>query len=305
MVELKEHGFSEEQFDNFQRVMIHQEDHATSGDKHVAFKFHVEWLIEWITEGTVDRDNFWNLLEKMNSNKGTKNQSLESLFNSCMEQFDETFNSQTVFKMYNTEETVNDAVDGHMKNINLYLALIEFARRLHISNDQVEAKVKKLIKPFLTENLGKFNTCAFVKKLREWKKISGKKKNPNLNIHANEAKEEAFQAKLKKAMEEGKCIHCKQTPVWMTEKQMQRRQRKSGAESFAKENPKMEEKQVQTQVMLVMILTLRNIDQEQVQRHVQFADNITQSDPDYLSQPSPNVSPSRSILKRQGDENTE
>jgi hypothetical protein len=31
--------------------------------------------------------------------------------------------------------------------------------------------VKKLIKPYITENFGKFITCDFLKKLKEWGKF--------------------------------------------------------------------------------------------------------------------------------------
>jgi hypothetical protein len=44
--ELKIYGFSEEQYDNFQRAMIHQEKYPTSGDRYILFRFHIDWLKE-------------------------------------------------------------------------------------------------------------------------------------------------------------------------------------------------------------------------------------------------------------------
>jgi hypothetical protein len=130
MSELKIYGFSEEQYDNFQRAMIHQEKHPTSGDRYISFRFHIDWLKEWVTEGIVDNDDFWRLLEKFYSSRSMKHNSLEALFNSCLEQIDNTFNHMTVIKIFGTEQDTTDTRDGHMKNINLYLAIIEFARRL-------------------------------------------------------------------------------------------------------------------------------------------------------------------------------
>jgi hypothetical protein len=91
------------------------------------------------------------------------------------------------------------------------LAIIEFARRLWIQNGHLDGKVKKLLKPYITEDFGKFNTCDFVNRLKEWGKFNGDKhKNTNPNVNANEAKKDAFHEKLNKAKKEGKCVHCQQ-----------------------------------------------------------------------------------------------
>jgi hypothetical protein len=58
MQDLKLHVLSEEQFKNLQRDMILQEDHPTSRDKQVPFKFHIDWLREWIISTCVDMDEF-------------------------------------------------------------------------------------------------------------------------------------------------------------------------------------------------------------------------------------------------------
>jgi hypothetical protein len=211
MSKLRDHGLSQEQFENVQRAMINQEEHVTSKDKHTAFEFKIEWLEEWIFEACVDKDDLWKQLEKMKMNKGSKNQSLAAMFSDCLEEVEETFNSKTVFKVFLPHETSTEAVDSHTKNLNTYLALIEFAKRMNISSGQVDYKVKKFIKSFLTDDFGKFNTSTFMKKLKDWGKYTNDRKNgpkEQLNVNAANARREAHTEKLKKAIAEGKCLHC-------------------------------------------------------------------------------------------------
>jgi hypothetical protein len=191
--------------------MINQEEHLTSKDKHTAFELKMEWLEEWIIEACVDKDDLWKQLEKMKMNKGSKNQSLAAMFSECLKEVEETFNSKTVFKVFLPHETSTVAVDSHTKILNTYLALIEFAKTIKILSGQVDYKVKKFIKPFLTEDFGKFNTTTFMKKLKYWGKYTNDRKNgpkEQLNVDATNARREAHTEKLKKAIAEGKCLHC-------------------------------------------------------------------------------------------------
>jgi hypothetical protein len=68
----------------------------------------------------MDKDDFWRHLEKFDSSRSTKQNSFEALFNSCLEQVDNTFNHMTVIKVFGTEQDSTDARDDHMKHINLY-----------------------------------------------------------------------------------------------------------------------------------------------------------------------------------------
>jgi hypothetical protein len=126
MQDLKLYGMSEQQFDNLQQDMILQDEHITSRDKQIPFRFYIGWLEKWIISSCVHQDEYWTRLDKFDSTRTTKHNSLEDLFSACLAQVEETFNNQLEFKIYEKGNKPEDAVAGYVKNLNHYLAVMEF-----------------------------------------------------------------------------------------------------------------------------------------------------------------------------------
>jgi hypothetical protein len=52
---------------------------------------------------------------------------------------------KVIGKTSKINENSQNATDGHFNNINSFMALIEFAKRLNVQNKQLEFKIRKLM----------------------------------------------------------------------------------------------------------------------------------------------------------------
>jgi hypothetical protein len=160
-------------------------------------------------DAVVDREDNWKKLEGIKNRKAEKNKSISDQFEECLEETEDLFNDYLIGKVSKVNEDNQNAEDGHFKDLNSLIALIEYGKRLNCQNPALKSRIRKLMDQYIFKDYGTFDRHEFSTKLREWEPHDIKttlKKPTNAAAMAKENSE--FQKKLLKAKEGKYCVRC-------------------------------------------------------------------------------------------------
>jgi hypothetical protein len=164
--ELKDFGMTQEQLQKVVRSRKRAKN--TPNDRFQPFAFKLSDLQAWMINAVVDRNDNWKKLEMIKNKKSTRNKTITDQFEECLEETEDLFNDLVIGKVSKINEDSENAEDGHFKDMNGFMALIEFGKRLNCKSKSLEARIRKVMDPYIFKDFGTFDRNEFVSKLREW-----------------------------------------------------------------------------------------------------------------------------------------
>jgi hypothetical protein len=206
MQELEDFGLTADQFLKMQRAMVTDNVNTTPDDKFTPFTFNVSWLVDWIKEALVDRNDLYRKLYKMRDNKPAK-KTLVDIFEETMDQAEDTFNDALIVPIYNTGDVRSNSTEGHVAGLNTLFGIVEFAKKSEVKNAGVDVKLKAELEPYILTNFANFKRTDFVRKLKTWSQIVNKAGGTK-RIATTDNNTNGYKKKLAKAIAELKCVYC-------------------------------------------------------------------------------------------------